>query len=220
MDGRNKASDDAGEHLTTFAALQRRVPSIVKRVNADQGLALRAAANPLLALAEMGYTMTPELEREVALRVRFDQPTIAKLDALTTRIHTLAGKTFDVDSPTQLSRVLFEHLKLPPLPAAAQRVVVAEGTLAAQSVSRPTESVRLNPIDIPYRPVGGVAPPDALEALKGKHPVIAPLLEYRAIQASVPPLAPRELYDRIARGDVNMPKFKLRATLRRGPTPE
>ncbi len=220
MDGRDKTSDDAGEHLTTFAALQRRVPSIVKRVNADPALALRAAANPLLALAEMGYTMTPELEREVALRVRFGQPTIAKLNSLSARIQELAGKKFDVDSRTQLSSVLFEHLKLPPLPPRAQRVVVAEGTLAAQSVSRPMESVLAHPIDIPYRPVGGVAPPDALEVLKGKHAIIAPLLEYRAIQASVPPLAPRELYDRIARGDVKMPTFRLRAKLRRGPTPE
>jgi hypothetical protein len=220
MDGRHKSSDDGGEHLTTFAALQRRVPSIVKRVNADPALALRAAANPLLALGEMGYTMTPELEREVALRVRFDQPTIAKLDALSTRIQELAGKKFDVDSRTQLSSVLFEHLKLPRLPPPAQRVVVAEGTLAAQTVSRPMESVLSHPIDIPYRPVGGVAPPDALEALKGKHPIIAPLLEYRAIQASVPPFAPRELYDRIARGEVKMPTFRLRARLRRGPTPE
>ena len=218
MDGHGKSSD-GGKHLTTFAALQRRVPSIVKRVNADPQLALRAAANPLLALAEMGYTMTPELEREVELRVRFDQPTIAKLAALSRRIQELAGKKFDVDSRTQLSNVLFEHLKLPP-PPPPQRVVVAEGTLAAQTVSRPMESEPSHPIDIPYRPVGGVAPPDALDALRGQHAIIAPLLEYRAIQASVPPLAPRELYDRIARGEVNMPTFRLRAKLRRGPTPE
>lgn len=219
MDRHDKSSDGGGKHLTTFAALQRRAPSIVKRVNADPELALRAAANPLLALAEMGYTMTPELEREVALRVRFDQPTIAKLTALSTRIQELAGKKFDVDSGTQLSSVLFEHLKLSP-PPPPQRVVVAKGTLAAQTVSRPMESVPSHPIDISYRPVGGVAPPDALDALREKHAIIAPLLEYRAIQASVSPLAPRELYDRIARGGVNMPIFRLRAKLRRGPTPE
>ena len=59
-----------------------------------------------------------------------------------------------------------------------------------------------------------------LEALRGKHPVIAPLLEYRAIQASVPPLASRDLYDRIARGDIKGPTIRVRARLKRGPTPE
>jgi hypothetical protein len=220
MNARGKSAGDAGEHLTTFAALQRRVPSIVKRVNADPALAIRAAANPLLALAELGYTMTPELEREVALRVRFDKSTIARLDALRTRTQELAGRQFDVDSPAQLSTVLFEHLQLPPLPPAAQRVVVAEGMLAAQTASRVARRVPSNPLEIPYGPVSGVAPPDPLEALAGKHPIIAPLLEYRAIQASVPPLASRELYDRIARAEVSMPTFRLRATLRRGPTPE
>ena len=216
MDGRDRPAEDGGRHLTTFAALRRRVPSIVKRINSDPALALRAAANPLLALAELGYAMTPELEREVALRVRFDQPTIARLAALGARIQKLSGKTFDVDSPAQLADVLFEHLKLPPARPPARRVVVAQGALAA----RPTERPQSHPIDVPYRPVGGVAPPDALEALAGKHAVIAPLLQYRAIQASVPPLASRELYDRIARGEVKMPTFRIRAKLRRGPTPE
>ena len=215
MDGSGGASHDGGGQLTTLAALQRRVPSIVKRINADLTLALRAAANPLFVLADLGYSMTPELEREVALRVRFSQPAIARLVALSTRIQELAGRTFDVDSRAELSRVLFDHLKLPTL----QRVVI-NGTPVAQAASRPRESERSHPLDIRYRPFGGDASPDPLEALRDLHPIIAPLLEYRAIQASVPPLASRELYDRVARGDVKMPTFRIRAKLRRGPTPE
>jgi len=211
------ASDDAAEHLTTLEALQRRVPSIVKRVNADPALALRAAANPLLALDELGYTLTPELQREVALRVRFNAEQISRLDALTSQIHTLAGESFDIDSTKALERVLFTRLHLPPLPAPAQRVVIAQGAAAAAPSSR---AVALDPLDPPYRIPGGIAPPDPLEALEGKHPVIAPLLEYRAIQASVPPLASRELYERIARGDVEGPTIRVRARLKRGPTPE
>jgi len=210
------ASHDAAEHLTTLDALQRRVPSIVKRVNADPALALRAAANPLLALGEMGYTLTPELERQVALRVRFNAQQISRLDALTSEIHTLAGESFDIDSPVALEHVLFTRLKLPPLPAAAQRVVIAQGAVAPGLNTR----VALHPLDPPYRIPGGIAPPDPLEALRGKHPVIAPLLEYRAIQAAVPPLASRELYDRIARGDIEGPTIRVRARLKRGPTPE
>jgi hypothetical protein len=211
-------ADDAAERLSTLAELQRRVPSIVKRVNADPSLALRAGANPLLALAEMGYKLTPELEREVALRIRFNKEQISRLDALSANIHKLAGTEFDIDSPDELSRVLFEKLKLPTLPPPAQRVVIAQKAVAPRLASRPVEA--LHPLDPPYRVPGGVAHADVLEVLKGAHPVIEPLLEYRAIQASVPPLASKELYDRVARGDVKGPKLRLRASLKRGPTPE
>lgn len=211
------APDDAAEHLTTLDALQRRVPSIVKRVNADPALALRAAANPLLALGEMGYSLTPELEREVALRVRFNAQQISRLETLTSQVHTLAGESFDIDSPAALEHVLFTRLKLPPLPAPAQRVVIVQGAAAPALNPR---AIALHPLDPPYKIPGGIAPPDPLEALRGKHPVIAPLLEYRAIQASVPPLASRDLYDRIARGDIKGPTIRVRARLKRGPTPE
>jgi hypothetical protein len=206
------------EPLSTLADLRRRVPSIVKRVNADPALALRAGANPLLALAEMGYSLTPELAREVALRVRFNQQQIDRLNALSQRIHELAGATFDIDSPHELSRVLFEKLKVPSLPPRPQRVVIAQKAVAPRLMSDHVEA--LHPLDPPYRVPGGVAQPDVLEAVKNAHPIIEPLLQYRAIQASVPPLASRELYDRIARGEVKGPKLRLRATLKRGPTPE
>ena len=211
-------ADTSAEHLKTLAELQRRVPSIVKRINADPALALRAAANPLLALAELGYSLTPELEREVALRIRFNAKQIERLQELGTQIHKLSGTTFDIDAPDALSSVLFEKLKLPPLPGRLQRVVVAQNAVAPRV--EPPRVEALHPLDPPYRIPGGVAQPDVLEPIKGAHPVIAPLIEYRAIQASVPPLASRELYDRIARGEVKGPKLRLRATLKRGPTPE
>jgi hypothetical protein len=211
--------DGQGERIRSLDALRRRVPSIVQRINADPALALRAAANPLLALEELGYKLDDAVQREAALRIRFDQATIDKLHTLAALIHELAGETFDVDSPTQLRRVLFDKLKLPPLPPAPQRVKAASGALSTRTVERIAQ-VPTDPISVPIKPVGGVRPPDPLEALRGTHPIIEPLLEYRAIQGSEPALASRELYDKIKRGDANAPNLRIRATLKRGPTPE
>jgi hypothetical protein len=205
------------EHLTSLDALRRRVPEIVQLINAEPALALRAAANPILALEELGYSLDEALAREVAMRVRFDEPTVAKLQALTKRIHKLAGEPFDLESPEETGRVLFETLGLPRVDL-VQRVVIAEGRLA-EGQTREYEKRRAAPPDsasIPRRQVGGVAPLDPLTALEGAHPVIAPLLEYRAIEASMPPLAPRELYDRIAHGEMKGPRITIRARLRRG----
>jgi len=200
-------------------ALRRRVPSIVQRINADEALAMRAAANPLLALEELGYELEEDLKREVALRIRFDQRTIETMQGLSARIHELAGEPFEIDSPAHLGAVLFERLKLPALPPAPQRVVVAEGTIAARSVGQRTRTPA-DALETPRKVPGGVRPPDPLEALRGKHPVVEPLLEYRRLQGSVPALASRELYEKIKRGEVSAPKLRLRAVLRRGMTPE
>lgn len=211
------ASEERREHLTSLDALRRRVPEIVQLINAEPALALRAAANPILALEELGYSLDEVLAREVALRVRFDEPTVAKLQALTKRIHGLAGEPFDLESPEETARVLFEMLGLPRVEL-VQRVVIAEGRLA-EGEGREYEKRRAAPPDsasIPRRQVGGVAPLDPLTALEGAHPVIAPLLQYRAIEASMPPLAPRELYERIARGETKGPRITIRARLRRG----
>jgi hypothetical protein len=50
--------------------------------------------------------------------------------------------------------------------------------------------------------------------------VIEPLLEYRQLEASSARLAPPELYERIRRGEVELPVSRIRYTLQPGPTPE
>lgn len=211
------AAPKGGEHLTSIDALRRRVPAIIQRLNAEPAMALRAAANPIFALEELGYSFPDALKREIALRVRFDATTIARLESLANTVHELAGEEFDLDSADDLDRTLFTRLGLPRLTTSLQRVVIAEGTSATrQRAMQPGSSRERHPLEPPWHPPGGVATVDPLRELEGRHPIVAPLLEYRALQASQPPLAPRELYERIARGDVSMPTMTIRARLRRG----
>ena len=196
--------------MDSLDALRRRVPSIVKQVNEDPALALRAAANPLLALADMGYRLTDRLAREVELRLRFTPKVIERLEHLRKQIAKLSEGPLDPDDPADLRRVLFERLQLPPLPPRAQPIVVAQSAVARTQSAPPRDE-----LDFPWIPPGGVRHPDLLTALRGAHPIVAPLIEYRAIQASQPRLATREAFERLGSGDAKLPKVRIRARLKR-----
>ncbi len=197
--------------IETLEELQRLVPSIVKAVNADQQLATRALANPLLALEELGYRLSEDLRPVAERRARFSLDKAERLEALAADVYKLADQRFDIDSPKELAHVLFEKLKLPRIePAAAEH--------AKRVSTAAVEALPTLPLAPPLfrRP----ALPDPLEKLRGLHPVVAPLLEYRRLESSEPRLAPRELYERIRRGEVKLPVTRVRARLQRDPTPE
>jgi hypothetical protein len=212
MDGRDRK-------IRSFQDLRRRVPDILERVNADPALALRAAANPLLALEEMGYDLPREVRAEVERHVRFPRADRERLDALSSEISRLAPEPFDPDEPEELERVLFRKLKLPPLP---QRVPIPAGPVKAAPRARAAASaVPAHPLARPIVPPGAPKGVDPLEAIRDAHPVVPVLLEYRRIQSTQPPLAPREVYERLRRQggeDAAGPRLRIRARLKRAPT--
>lgn len=187
--------------IAALEDLQRLVPSIVKAVNADEALMKRALVNPLLALEEMGYHLSDELRPQVERRVRFKLEVAQKLETLAAQVFKQADVSFDIDSPAALEKVLFEKLKLP----RAEAVVGKRAAAAASSGLPPFK-----------RPPAA----DPLEHLRGKHAVMSTLLEYRQLEASEPRLAPRELYERVRRGELKLPVIRARARLQRGPTPQ
>jgi DNA polymerase-1 len=82
--------EDAGQRAL-YEEVERPLVPVLARMEVT---GIRVAPEGLEAFAK-------ELERE--------------LDALTREIHRLAGEPFNIGSPKQLARILFEKLKLPPL---------------------------------------------------------------------------------------------------------
>jgi hypothetical protein len=99
-----------------------------------------------------------------------------------------------------------------------QQLALRRRGLTAQTSEQYAEP--REPTELPRHPVGRPKHPDPLEPLRKAHPVMEPLLEYRAIEASQPPLAPPEVYERLKRGEVRGPAIRVRFRLQRGPTPE
>jgi hypothetical protein len=190
--------------IESIRELRRLVPSLIERINADQALALRAAANPLLAIEELGVRLAPSVRTEAERRVRFSKAARERLLALEKEVFKHAGHVFELDDPQALERVLFSEMKLPRSTAQAQAKAVAPNAPKARAPSVAFAREFVDPYDV----------------LAGSHPIMAPLLEYRRLEASQPKLAPRDLYERIHRGEVRAPVVRLRARLKNEPAGE
>lgn len=199
--------------ITSLHELQRRVPSFVQAINADERLVAGAAANPLFALEELGVTISPEFLPTVIRRIRFSLEVFNRLESLAERVHKLANRRFDIDSPSELARILFDELKLP-------RPGTGHGGQVASTLHQSaTGDTVADPL--PYSmgkldlKIG-----DPLDELRDLHPIIEPLLEYRRLEATTPRLATRDAYRAVRAGEIKLPFKRLRVSLKRGPTPE
>ena len=206
--------------------LREQMPAILKRLNTDQRLLLAALANPVFALEELGYRIPNELHRELDHRIRFSATERQRMSELTARMHEMAGVPFDPDNPEELQRLLFTQLELPDLPPAPVRVPIPpdrpgsvhQATRADSNayVQEPHSSplpgkIPRHRLAVRYASAGLKAEPDVLLELRGAHPIMEPLIAYRAIAATHAPFAPRELYERLRKGVIGGPAFKFRA---------
>jgi hypothetical protein len=202
--------------IRSIEALRERVPEILKRLNADPALLLAAAANPILALEELGYTVPDEFRSELDRRIRYTSDERKRLEALRAQIFEAAAHSFDIDDAAALQEILFARLQLPPLPPEPVRVSLAPSAETRSGDNRLTQLTSdSHPLSVRYRAAGLPTQPDTLEPLRDHHPVIGPLIAYRSIVARHAPFAPREIYERVRLGDVRGPAFKLRARLHR-----
>jgi len=210
--------------IGTLEELMELVPKIIDAANADPALALRFAANPLFLAEELGYTLTEEMRHFAARRVRFSAEAFERLQQLEGQVWEQAGEHFDIDSEEALSHVLFTKLKLSrPQAHEPGEVETSEHPARVKAyvpggVQPPTPRVPTAPL--PARPIGHGPIDDPLEPLRDAHPVMPPLLEYRQLEASTARLAPRTLYDRIARGDAKVPVTRLQLRLKTIPQPK
>lgn len=102
------------EELKATSKLTRELSAILESELKDKKLdsIYRDIEIPLsLVLARMERA---GIALDVSVLEQMSTEISAEIDALTTQIHKLAGQEFSIDSPKQLSQVLFEDLKLTP----------------------------------------------------------------------------------------------------------
>jgi hypothetical protein len=208
--------------IRSLQELFQAVPKIFEAVNADPALALRFVANPLFLAEELGYELTDEMKQFAGRRVRFSSAkTYERLVHLEKQVWKLAGEPFDLDSSETLAHVLFTKMELPVQPQKALRerkknkvpAPALDVSTAAPQQLTPMELTRA----LPARVIGNELVADPLEHLRDVHPIMPLVLEYRQLEASVPRLAPRQLYDRISQGDVQIPITNIKLRLKKIP---
>jgi hypothetical protein len=154
-----------------------------------------AAANPLLAIEELGYQISSDVRQEFEDRIRFGPERAEQLRSLREEIYGQAGKIFDLASPD----ALFETLS----------------GLLPQAPGHPGPQLRRADVE-PLVPqvMSPTKPADPLEAFRNVHPVMEPLLEYRRVEASTPRFAAPEIYSELRRGTRGVPVSNIVAHLK------
>lgn len=196
------------------------MPALVRAVNEDRDLALRAAANPLLALEELGYSLTDRMRRYAEHRVRFSEDDAARLTKLADEIDKLAGEPVDLQSRTGVVRTLGRvgvKVKPPkdratqaaPAPQAATRRSHGKST-----TRRGTQQSPESELVLPADDTRDLLP--ALEPLIGRHPIVEPLVAYLTLDATRPRLAPPKVYEalRTRKDDPARTEIGIRFVLR------
>ena len=184
------------ELIDSWDDLRKRSGDIAAAIRKDPRLLLAAGANPLLALSELGYEISRDVHAAIIDRLRLPPEATKRRADLRATIIELAGRAIDPDAPDDLRQLLFVDLSLRPYPD-------ARGCYPALPSVEPPRK-QLTP-----------AAPDPLESLLGRHPVIDPLLEYRALGASVWPLADPVAYRAIRAGATEVPLQHLRIRFKR-----
>jgi len=179
--------------INSFKKFHKLIPILVKKINEDKNLGIRAAVNPLLAFEEMGYVLSKEVQKKVERFIRFTPEERKRLNELEKQIYEVAGHTFDIDSPETLEKLLFKELKIAK-PKDIKGLGLPEPDKAGAEL-------------IKRRKVKWV---DPLNSLEGVHPIISPLVSYRKIQASRPGLAQRSLYEELKTGKRRLPISRIR----------
>ncbi|MEU1728925.1 hypothetical protein [Nonomuraea sp. NPDC005692] len=160
--------------IDSWADLQRAAAAILRRMNDHPTLARAAAANPVLAIERLGYTITPHARPGITDRLRLGPEAAELLARLRREVERLARRPVDPDDGADVRRALLEL------------GVTGENEMIG------TEPPR-------WRPGGAGA--DRLEALRDRHEVMRPLLEYRRLSGRRPALAPEAVFEAVLSGE-------------------
>lgn len=172
--------------IASWEELRARSGEIVAAMEGDERLKLAAAANPLLALLELGYQISDEARPAILDRLRLPPETAKRRAELREEIARHSGQAIDPDNLDDLRKLLFKKLKLQPYPD-------PRGCQPPPpQVEPPRKQLRIDPKQGP--------PTDPLETLRGRHPAIELLLEYRELGTKAWPFAPPEAYRAIRAG--------------------
>jgi DNA polymerase-1 len=131
--------------LSTEAGLSYLAPRALLPLALREVLLARLAARPasLAVYEEVELPLVPVLARMELAGIAVDPSTLsalsvdlgARLAALEKEIHAAAGETFNVGSPPQLGRILFEKLKYPVLKKTAKTKSYATGSEVLEELS-------------------------------------------------------------------------------------
>jgi len=93
--------------------LRAKAVTILRRIEDDELGGLLFLLNPIIALEETGFDLNPAMRRHISYGLRYGASTKIRMRELESEVVELVGHEVNVASNEQVSRLLFEELKLP-----------------------------------------------------------------------------------------------------------
>ncbi|QCK15778.1 hypothetical protein [Mangrovivirga cuniculi] len=187
------------ESIKSLKELQVMMPELVKKYGNDQKIVLGALANPILALEELGYSISAKAKTEIEERIKYGPEGKKEFEKIEKKIQKTAGKSIDPNSNKDLSKY-FEKKLGDEFKLNKKKVKTAD---LIRLINKPPDK---RAILIKNR--------DPLEKYKKADDLIPLLIEYREMKASVPELAPKPLYKKITAGKmksgISFSKMKIK----------
>ncbi len=171
------------KNITTLNQLQKLIPRLLHEVNSDQSLMRAAAANPILALEHLGFTLTPSVKKEIENRILADKTTQKKLDDLQKQVDKIAGKKLNLSSNTSITNFLQKEL--------GENVQCDDKSSDFESLKKALES-NVERVSDFFEKENKY---DPLTSFKNTHKLIPLLIEYRTIKASELKLATKKSFN-------------------------
>ena len=190
--------------INSLPELQRLMPRLLKDAADQTSLLLAAAANPLLAIARLGYEVSPEAARAIEYRARFGEAGGAAFEQLQAELFQAAAQTFDPADGRALRRVLTELL-----PAAETQKGQERREVGWKQRAALLDAAENRPVGVP----GQQPMRDPLADFAEMHPIIPLLVEWRRLNLQSPRFASAEVFDRILAGELDLPIIEVTFTL-------
>ncbi|MGB0787914.1 MAG: hypothetical protein ACPGQR_00095 [Marinirhabdus sp.] len=167
--------------------LQKLMPRLLEEHNSNQKLMKAALSNPILALEEIGFTLSEEVKKEIEERARFNSKQQKKRKEITEKVYGIAGKKIDLSSKASVTKGLGSVLK-------NKTIQVGKKNIAASTIIK-AAGTKLGP-----RLFQNKEKKDPLSAYKSAHKIVPLLLAYRKIEASSPQLASKKTFGALLKG--------------------
>jgi len=186
--------------ISSLRELQLKMPAIIKLHGNNTNVARAAIINPVLALEEIGYELSPALKEELDYYIRFGPIRKKKLMALEEKVYAAVGKRFDLKNENAIKK--YVH----PLIAKKGKVKFQLPNMDYSFTIKTTSGkAKFNQKKA-----------DPYESYKDAHPAIQPLLEFRKIESSVARLGSTKLFKKALKGNatdkvkINSVRFRLK----------
>jgi len=118
--------------------LQAHAIAILRRINEAERGGLLFLLNPVYALEDVGFDISPAMRRHIRRGLRYGARTKARIREQEAKVAEIAGREVRAASDADVARLLFEELKLP-VPGVEQAQAVRQEVPPREAIYEPEE---------------------------------------------------------------------------------